>query len=167
MEERPLAPHAREELRAGIEGYLAAAPSAKARRARQALLRTMVGQWPFFRALTSNMEMVLAKIDLGIAERYAQLSSNKALGRRIFAAIRAEHRLTLKHWLAISEQKQLLESNPHLARALRNRMPYLDPLNHLQVELIKRYRRGKTDERIKRGIHMTINGVSAGLRNTG
>ena len=151
----------------GIEHYLAAAPTVKARRARQALLRTMSDQWPFFRALTSNMEMVLAKIDLGIAERYAQLAANKAQGRRIFAAIRAEHRLTLKHWLAISEQKQLLESNPQLARALRNRMPYLDPLNHLQVELIKRYRRGRTDERIKRGIHMTINGVSAGLRNTG
>ena len=151
----------------GIERYLAAASSAKARRTRQALLRTMVVEWPFFRALTSNMEMVLAKIDFGIAERYAQLASNKAQGKAIFAAIRAEHRLVLKHWLAISGQKQLLQSNPQLARALRNRMPYLDPLNHLQVELIKRYRRGKTEERIKRGIHMTINGISAGLRNTG
>jgi phosphoenolpyruvate carboxylase len=151
----------------GIERYIAAAPNARARSARQALLRTMVVDWPFFRALTSNMEMVLAKIDLGIAERYAQLAANKAQGRAIFAAIRAEHRLTLKHWLAVSGQKQLLESNPQLARALRNRMPYLDPLNHLQVELIKRHRRGKADDRTKRGIHLTINGISAGMRNTG
>jgi phosphoenolpyruvate carboxylase len=151
----------------GIERYLATAPNAQARRGRQGLLRTMVVEWPFFRALTSNMEMVLAKIDLGIAERYAQLAPNKAQGRSIFAAIRAEHRLTLKHWLAVSGQKLLLESNPQLARALRNRMPYLDPLNHLQVELIKRYRRDKADERTRRGILLTINGISAGLRNTG
>jgi len=92
-------------------------------------------------------------------------------GRAIFAAIGDEWALTTRLWLAISGQKHLLESNPTLARNIRNRLPYLDPLNHLQVELIKRYRGGKkadvSDERIRRGIHLTINGVSAGLRNTG
>ncbi|MCK6435345.1 MAG: phosphoenolpyruvate carboxylase, partial [Aquabacterium sp.] len=114
-----------------------------------------------------NMEMVLAKSDLAVASRYARLAADKKRGQAIFAAIRDEWKLTMKHWLAISGQKLLLESNPELARAIKNRTPYLDPLNHLQVELIKRHREGQTDERIKRGIHLTINGISAGLRNTG
>ncbi len=151
----------------GIEAYLAGAASAPARRARMKLLQDMLAHWPFFRALTSNMEMVLAKSDLAIASRYARLAADKKRGQTIFATIRDEWKLTLKHWLAISGQKQLLESNPELARAIKNRTPYLDPLNHLQVELIKRHREGQTDERIKRGIHLTINGISAGLRNTG
>jgi phosphoenolpyruvate carboxylase len=127
----------------------------------------MQAQWPFFRALTSNMEMVLAKSDLAIAGRYAALAGDRRRAQAIFAAIRDEWRLTMKHWLAISGQSQLLESNPVLARNIRNRLPYLDPLNHLQVELIKRHRRGRSNERIRRGIHLTINGLSSGLRNTG
>jgi len=113
------------------------------------------------------MEMVLAKTDLAIAGRYARLASDPRRGQRIFASIRAEWNLTVRHWLAISGQRSLLEANPDLARSIRNRLPYLDPLNHLQVELIKRHRQGHTDERVKRGIHLTINGLSAGLRNTG
>jgi phosphoenolpyruvate carboxylase len=151
----------------GIEAYLAGAAGAAAKRARLKLLQDMLARWPFFRALTSNMEMVLAKSDLAIASRYARLAADKKRGQEIFATIRDEWKLTMKHWLAISGQKQLLESNPELARAIRNRTPYLDPLNHLQVELIKRHREGQTDERVKRGIHLTINGISAGLRNTG
>jgi len=155
----------------GIDAYLKAGRSASSRRQRLQLLQTMLARWPFFRALTSNMEMVLAKADLAVAGRYAQLASDKKRGRQILAAIRQEFELTLKHWLAISGQRGLLESNPELARSIRVRRPYLDPLNHLQVELIKRHRSGKTDERsdarVKRGIHLTINGVSAGLRNTG
>ena len=151
----------------GIDAYLKAAGSTAARKQRLQLLRTMLARWPFFRALTSNMEMVLAKTDMAVGSRYAQLASNKARGRRIFATIRREHDLTLKHWFAISGQRALLESNPELDRNLKLRRPYLDPLNHLQVELIKRHRAGETDERVKRGIHLTINGVSAGLRNTG
>jgi phosphoenolpyruvate carboxylase len=150
-----------------IEAYLAAAGSATARRARLQLLKDMARDWPFFRALTSNMEMVLAKADLSIGGRYMQLAADKAQASVIFSAIRTEFKLTLKHWLAISGQRSLLESNPELARNIKNRLPYLDPLNHLQVELIKRHREGATDERVKRGIHLTINGVSAGLRNTG
>jgi phosphoenolpyruvate carboxylase len=154
----------------GIDAFLAAAPSVAARRGRLALLKDMVQRWPFFRALTSNMEMVLAKSDLAVAGRYVQLASDKARAQAIFAAISDEWKLTVKHWLAISGQRVLLESNPELARNLKNRLPYLDPLNHLQVELIKRHRDSRKaggDDRVKRGIHLTINGISAGLRNTG
>jgi len=151
----------------GVEAYLGAAGSAAARRGRQELLRRMAAEWPFFRALTSNMEMVLAKTDLGIASRYTQLAADRKRGAAIFAAIEEEWRRTVRHWLAISGQKHLLESNPELAARLRQRLPYLDPLNHLQVELIKRHRQGKVDERGKRAIHITINGIAAGLRNTG
>ncbi|HXF45057.1 MAG TPA: phosphoenolpyruvate carboxylase, partial [Burkholderiaceae bacterium] len=145
----------------GIDAYLSAARGAAARRARFKLLQRMLADWPFFRALTSNMEMVLAKSDLAIGSRYARLAADKKRGQAIFAAIRAEWQSTMKHWLAVSGQKQLLETNPVLARNIRNRLPYLDPLNHLQVELIKRHREGHSDERIKRGIHLTINGISA------
>jgi phosphoenolpyruvate carboxylase len=151
----------------GIEGFLRAGATAAGRRARRQLLGQMLAQWPFFRALTSNMEMVLAKTDIGIGSRYAQLASDRKRGAAIFAAIQDEWKLTVRHWLAISGQRGLLEASPELARNLRNRMPYLDPLNHLQVELIKRHREGRTDERGKRGIHLAINGISAGLRNTG
>jgi phosphoenolpyruvate carboxylase len=157
----------------GIDAYLAAASSATARRTRLALLKDMAKHWPFFRALTSNMEMVLAKSDLAVAGRYAQLAADAARGKAIFARISAEWKLTVKHWLAISGQRTLLESSPELARNIKNRLPYLDPLNHLQVELIKRHREARqsggqgADERVKRGIHLTINGISAGLRNTG
>jgi phosphoenolpyruvate carboxylase len=150
----------------GIEGFLRAG-SGTAQRARRQLLQRMLGEWPFFRALTSNMEMVLAKTDLGIASRYAQLAADRRRGAAIFAAIEQEWRLTMRHWLAISGQRSVLESNPELGLRIRQRLPYIDPLNHLQVELIKRYRLGKVDERGKRGIHITINGISAGLRNTG
>jgi phosphoenolpyruvate carboxylase len=134
------------------------------------LLKDMLQRWPFFRALTSNMEMVLAKSDLAVASRYVQLAADEAGAQAIFAAISAEWKRTVKHWLAISGQRSLLESNPALARNIKNRLPYLDPLNHLQVELIKRHREGRAegvDERVRRGIHLTINGISAGLRNTG
>jgi len=158
-----------------VEAWLAAAGSTAARRARMQLLKDMARDWPFFRALTSNMEMVLAKTDLAIAGRYVQLAADKAQAAAIFGTIRNEYKLTLRHWLAISGQRALLESNPELARNLKNRLPYLDPLNHLQVELIKRHREAAHDERAgeragertRRGIHLTINGISAALRNTG
>ena len=155
----------------GIDAYLSGARSTTERHKRLELLRSMARDWSFFRALTSNMEMALAKTDLSIAGQYAKLDSDRARGRAIFRAISDEWDLTVKHWLAISRQKTLLEANPGLARTIRNRLPYLDPLNHLQVELIKRHREGKGvaggAERVKQGIHLTINGISAGLRNTG
>ena len=127
-------------------------------------------QWPFFRTLLSNLDMVLAKSDLRIAARYVDLVEDRKLGRRIFAAIQSE-------WLAASEalslitgEAQRLASNAALARSIEHRFPYLDPLNHLQVELMRRHRARPDDpalERVKRGIHISINGIAAGLRNTG
>jgi phosphoenolpyruvate carboxylase len=150
----------------GVEAWLADG-GRKARGERGALLGAMARDWPFFRALLSNMEMVLAKSDLAIGSRYAQLAPDRRRGAAIFSAIRSEWKVTTRHLLAITGQKQLLDTSPGLQQGLRHRLPYIDPLNHLQVELIKRHRAGSTDERIKRGIHLTINGISAGLRNTG
>jgi phosphoenolpyruvate carboxylase len=133
-------------------------------------LRTMYREWPFFRTLLSNMDMVLAKSDLGIAARYAGLVNDPSLRDRIFGRIRDEWLATREALLSITEQAELLDGNPLLQRSIRNRFPYMDPLNHLQVELLRRYRQGNADsqdERVRRGIHMTINGVAAGLRNSG
>ena len=132
-----------------------------------ATLRDMVRSWPFFRSLLSNMDMVLAKTDLAIASRYAELVEDSDLRQRIFAQIRDEWRLTRQHLLAILERDELLADNPLLSQLLKLRAPYMDPLNHLQVELLKRYRAGETDERLANAIHLTINGIASGLRNTG
>ena len=134
-------------------------------------LRRMYGNWPFFRSLLSNMDMVLAKADLAIASRYAELVSDVALRNEVFGRIRAEFERTKRHLLAIEQQDELLADNPLLRRSIRNRFPYMDPLNHLQVELLRRHRAGESteppDERVRRGIHLSINGVAAGLRNSG
>jgi phosphoenolpyruvate carboxylase len=131
------------------------------------LLREMHRDWPFFATLLSNMDMVLAKTDLAIASRYAALVSDEELREAIFPRLRAEHRATVRNLLAITSSEHLLQSNPLLARSIRNRFPYLDPLNHIQVELLRRYRAGDREERTRRGIHLTINGIAAGLRNSG
>ena len=93
--------------------------------------------------------------------------SEDALREQIFPRLRAEHRATVQNLLSITRAERLLHSNPLLARSIRNRFPYLDPLNHIQVELLRRYRAGDRDDRTKRGIHLTINGIAAGLRNSG
>ena len=128
-------------------------------------------QWPFFRTLLSNLDMVLAKSDLRIAARYVELVEDKRLAKRIFAAIRAEWDSTHQALSLITGEAERLQSNPALARSIEHRFPYLDPLNHLQVELMRRYRNRKegdpANERLQRGIHLSINGVAAGLRNTG
>jgi phosphoenolpyruvate carboxylase len=131
------------------------------------LLREMARNWPFFRTLLSNMDMVLAKSDIAIASRYADLVQDKALRDAIFSRVRREWELSVGALLDVTGQKVLLEGNPSLARSIRNRFPYLDPLNHMQIELLKRHREGDTDERVVLGIHLTINGVAAGLRNSG
>jgi phosphoenolpyruvate carboxylase len=131
------------------------------------LLRRMHETWPFFRALLSNMDMLLAKSDINVASRYAELVEERTLRERIFSGIRDEWHRTVRWLLAITGQRELLETNPALARSLRNRSPYIDPLNHLQVELLRRYRAGETHERLKRAILLTINGIAAGLRNSG
>jgi phosphoenolpyruvate carboxylase len=132
-----------------------------------ALLTEMQARWPFFRSVLSNMAMVLAKTDLAIASRYAELVPDAAIRESIFQRIAAEHAHAVRHVLAITRQTGLLDDNPTLTRSIRNRFPYLDPLNHLQVELLRRYRAGQTDERTQRAIHLTINGLAAGLRNSG
>ncbi len=136
---------------------------------RLALLRRMAREWPFFATLLSNIDMVLAKTDLGVASRYAGLVSNARLRQTVFGAIEAEHALALRHLLSILGQTANLQRNPTLANSIRARFPYIDPLNHLQVELIRRYRADAEglDERARRAIHISINGVAAGLRNTG
>lgn len=141
------------------------------RDARLELLRRMHRQWPFFRTLLSNLDMVLAKSDVRIAARYVELVEDKRLGKRIFTAIKAEWERTHEALALITGEADRLQSNPALARSIEHRFPYLDPLNHLQVELMRRYRRRKegdpANERLQRGIHLSINGIAAGLRNTG
>ena len=142
-------------------------PDATERKAALALLQKMYRQWPFFRTLLSNMDMVLAKSDLALASRYAELVEDARLRKRIFAAIEAEWHRTAEALTQITGEKNRLASNSALDRSIRHRFPYIDPLHHLQVELIRRYRAGLADERVQRGIHISINGIAAGLRNTG
>ncbi|MDO8790115.1 MAG: phosphoenolpyruvate carboxylase, partial [Sulfuritalea sp.] len=132
-----------------------------------ALLAEMNREWGFFRALLSNMDMVLGKSDITIAERYAQLVTDERLRNAIFPRLKAEWQAAIDALLAITGQSELLDGNPLLKRSIRNRFPYLDPLNHIQIELLRRHRSGETDQRVQRGIHLTINGVAAGLRNSG
>ena len=134
---------------------------------RTALLQKMVRQWPFFKTLLSNMDMVMAKSDLALASRYAELVGNARLRKKIFAAIEAEWHATAKALSLITGEKNRLANNFALQRSMRHRFPYIDPLHHLQVELVRRYREGQADERVQRGIHISINGIAAGLRNTG
>ncbi len=132
-----------------------------------AFLQAMYRDWPFFRTLLSNMDMVLSKSSLAVASRYAELVPDEELRNRIFSRISAEYQRSITSLLAIMGQKTLLEANPLLDRSIRNRFPYLDPLNHVQVELLKLHRRDEGDDQVLHGIQLTINGISAGLRNSG
>ncbi|GJL76600.1 MAG TPA: phosphoenolpyruvate carboxylase [Nitrosomonas sp.] len=131
------------------------------------LLQEMYRTWPFMQTLLSNMDMVLAKTDMGIASRYAELVTDIVLRDQIFGRIHEEWKRCKKWLFAITGNTELLQDNPTLARSIHNRTPYIDPLNHLQVELLRRYRSGEDSDEIKRSIHLTINGVTAGLRNSG
>ena len=131
------------------------------------MLRIMHRRWPFFAVLLSNMDMVMAKCDLGIGARYADLVRNDELRRRIFERIRDEWQLTARAIFEITGQGEFLAANPALARSLRNRSPYIDPLNHLQVMLLGRLRAGDRDEVVERAILLTINGIASALRNSG
>ena len=123
--------------------------------------------WPFFAATLANMEMVLFKSDIAIAARYASLVPDRALADAVFDQIRAEWERTVEAVLKVTGQSALLEKNPDLAAIIRARLPYIDPLNHLQIELIRRLRAGDDSEAVRNGVHLTINGIAAGLRNTG
>jgi phosphoenolpyruvate carboxylase len=150
-----------------VAAYLDDAPSDAERGRRLAQLKKMHKTWPFFSTLLSNMDMVLAKTDLAVASRYAALVTDKKLRKHVFERIVAEWERTSKVLSEITGKSERLAENPLLARSIKNRFPYLDPLNHLQVELLKRYRAGDTNARVRRGIHLSINGIAAGLRNTG
>lgn len=130
-------------------------------------LKELYKEWPFFRMLLSNMDMVLAKSSIAIASRYAELVPDEALREKIFGRIRREWHSCIETLLDIMGQDRLLQGNPLLERSVRHRFPYLDPLNHVQVELLREHRAQNPDEQVLRGIQLTINGISAGLRNTG
>ena len=130
-------------------------------------LRAMRASWPFFRGMLSNLDMVLAKTDLGIGERYAELSGNQDLRRSLFSRIESEWHKAREQLFAITGAGEFLADNPTLARSIRNRFAYLDALNHIQIGLLRRYRAGDTEPRTVRAIHLTINGIAAGLRNSG
>ncbi len=130
-------------------------------------LQAMNKNWAFFRGLLSNMDMVLSKTDMGIASRYAELVHDEELRNKIFGEIEAEWQRTVEMLFAVTGASTLLEDNPTLARSLTTRTPYIDPLNHLQVALLHRHRAGDANEKVKRAIHLTINGIAAGLRNSG
>ena len=132
-----------------------------------ALLRKMHREWPFFSTLLSNMDMVLAKSDLALASRYSELVRDARLRKKVFGAIEAEWQRTTDALARITGEKVRLAHNTALARSIRHRFPYIDPLHHLQVELVRRWRAGQGDERVQTGIHISINGIAAGLRNTG
>ncbi len=139
----------------------------KAYKERLALLQKMARQWPFFKTLLSNMDMVLAKSDLALGSRYAELVGDGKLRKKVFTQIEAEWQRTVHALTLLTGEKQRLAGNAALQRSIRHRFPYIDPLHHLQVELMRRYRAGQADERVRRGIHISINGIAAGLRNTG
>ncbi|MFO6420180.1 phosphoenolpyruvate carboxylase [Hylemonella sp. W303a] len=147
------------------------AGGANARKTRLSLLRKMAREWPFLRTLLSNMDMALAKSDLALGSRYAGLV-DAPLRRKIYAQIEAEWHRTAEALSLLTGDKVRLAANPALQRSIHHRLPYIDPLHHLQVELMRRHRAGKADDphtldRLRRGIHISINGIAAGLRNTG
>lgn len=130
-------------------------------------LRDLYQRWPFFRTVLSNMAQVLAKSDLGLAARYSELVADEDLRARVFDKIVAEHERTVRMHGLITGQDDLLADNPALARSVFNRFPYLEPLNHLQVELLRRFRSGDEDELVQRGILLTMSGLASALRNSG
>ena len=131
------------------------------------LLRELNATWPFFASALANMEMVMAKGDMAIAGRYAGLVTDQALAKHIFGEIRDEWNRTEAALFEITGQSAFLEKDEALAATIRTRLPYIDPLNHLQIELLRRRRAGEDTPAVREGIHLTINGIAAGLRNTG
>ena len=131
------------------------------------ILQDLYVRWPFFATVLSNMAQVLAKSDMGLAARYAELVEDEELRRRVFDKIVDEHERTIAMHKLITGQEDLLADNPALARSVFNRFPYLEPLNHLQVELLRRYRSGDEDELVQRGILLTMSGLATALRNSG
>jgi phosphoenolpyruvate carboxylase len=154
------------QTRVMLPGWYGAGQALAAFRDRD-LLREMAKAWPFFRATLDNMEMVLAKSDLHIARRYLTLVKDEALAREYFPQIESAWETTRDVLLDITGQSRLLEKNPALDTSIRLRLPYIEPLNVLQVELLKRHRAGDADPRVVEGIQLSINAVATALRNSG
>jgi phosphoenolpyruvate carboxylase len=133
----------------------------------RALLREMARDWPFLATTLDNLEMVLAKSDMDIAARYAGLVEDRALGDAIFARIREEWTRTRDLLLDVTGQTRLLERHSALDTSIRLRLPYIEPLNLLQIELLKRHRAGEDDPRVAEGIQLSINAIATALRNSG
>jgi phosphoenolpyruvate carboxylase len=125
----------------------------------------MYGQWPFFRTFLGNVSMTLAKTDLEIAARYADLAPARL--RPLLDEIRAEYDITVDRVLTVTGDDALLDRERTLRTTLEIRENYLEPLHHLQIELLGRYRRGEDDPAMERALLLTINGIAAGMRNTG
>ena len=130
------------------------------------LLREMATRWPFLGATLANMEMVLAKSDMDVAARYAELAKDTG-GPEIFPRIRDAWHVTRDAVLDLTGQSRLLEANPALDVSIRLRTPYVEPLNLLQIELLKRHRGGESDARVAEGIQLSINAIATALRNSG
>jgi phosphoenolpyruvate carboxylase len=148
-----------------FEEWIAKGPESE--ESRLEVLHDLYEKWPFFRSVLSNMAQVIAKADMGLAARYSELVEDEALRHRVFDKIVAEHDRTIKMLRLITGQDDLLADNPALARSVFNRFPYLEPLNHLQVELLRRFRSGDEDDLVKRGILLTMSGLATALRNSG
>ncbi|WNO54185.1 phosphoenolpyruvate carboxylase [Stakelama saccharophila] len=131
------------------------------------LLREMAEGWPLFAATLENMEMVLAKSDMGIAARYAALVEDEGVRDHVFGRIREGWQQTHDGLLTVTRQTRLLERHPQLETSILLRLPYIEPLNLLQVELLKRHRAGEDDPRIDEGILLSINAIATALRNSG
>jgi phosphoenolpyruvate carboxylase len=133
----------------------------------KALLTDMAQIWPFFQATLANMEMVLAKSDMTLAARYAGLVVDQTAGQAIFGRIRDGWQQSHDGLLTVTGESHLLEKNPALDNSIRLRLPYIEPLNLLQIELLKRHRAGEEDPRIREGIELSINAIATALRNSG
>jgi phosphoenolpyruvate carboxylase len=131
------------------------------------LLGEMVEAWPFLRATLDNLEMVLAKSDMEIAALYAELVEDGDLRAALFGRICDGWKRTRDGLLAITGQSRLLEKHERLDAAIRLRLPYIEPLNLLQVEMLKRHRAGDDDPRIKEGIQLSLNAIATALQNSG
>jgi phosphoenolpyruvate carboxylase len=130
-------------------------------------LKQMLTSWPLFNTLIANVDMVIAKTDLTVAKRYSKMLDDVPLRESIFDRIEQEYHLTVEALNLLQDSDERLSNNPILSASIKNRLPYLDPMNYLQVEMIQRYRAGDTNPKLKLAILLTINGVAAGLRNTG
>ena len=131
------------------------------------ILQGMHRDWPFFQTLIANMEMVLAKTNMAIAARYVGLTPDASTHEKIFARIKDEWEATTTALFGITDQASLLANNPALKQSIHHRFPCLDPLNHMQIDLLRRHRAGEGDQDTEEALHLTINGIAAGLRNSG